>query len=371
MSTKLTKVLSLMLAVLTLMCIVSTNDTAYAATAWPSVSRTAYMEFVAAGNINVYQNKGLTTRGTCSPSSAYNAYIETGDVCYVYEMTAAYIRVSYPVSSGRKEGYIKPSSILGSTSFVERITAKGQANTLKTRGGAYYGYTESGDSVYCVTKDSSYTQIIYSAKSGSRAFKLAWVTTTDYKYAIKGEGSNVIMTYTPSSYYKNSIYYSRLVNVKLTRNQRTDIVNVAASQLGYHEGNNNAGMSGTTSGTNNYTEYNYWYYNGSHNGGSAYPWCAVFVSWCARQAGIPTSIIKNSAVASCEKSYFNLTYYDGKTYTPKTGDLFFYKDWQHVGIVKSVSGSTFVTIEGNSSSEVTSRTLNKSDYYFGVPNYNK
>ena len=99
-----------------------------------------------------------------------------------------------------------------------------------------------------------------------------------------------------STQYMNSTYYTKLKNVTITGNQRDDIVNIALSQVGYHEGNNNSELGGNnTNGSNNYTEYNYWYYSGTLNGGDAAPWCAVFVSWCARQAGIGTDIINNSA----------------------------------------------------------------------------
>ena len=188
------------------------------------------------------------------------------------------------------------------------------------------------------------------------------------------------LTYSPSYEYSTSSYYNAVKNVVLTGNQRTDIVNVAKSQVGYREGSCDADLSGWNDGShsyNNYCEYNYWYWGGYHNGGSGYPWCAVFVSWCARQAGIPTSVIKNSAGAGASSSYFNIPYYSGSSYTPKEGDLFFTQSWSHVGIVTGVSGNSFYTVEGNTSpdgsnegSGVYARTrYGFSNYYFGVPNY--
>ena len=41
--------------------------------------------------------------------------------------------------------------------------------------------------------------------------------------------------YSASYSYKNSVYYERLMNVKLTGDQVTDLCNVAKSQVGYHE----------------------------------------------------------------------------------------------------------------------------------------
>lgn len=190
----------------------------------------------------------------------------------------------------------------------------------------------------------------------------------------------VTSVYTCSSAYANSIYYQRLSGVNLTGNQRTDIINVAKSQIGYREGSCDDDLSGWNDGThayNNYCEYNYWYYGGAHNGGSAYPWCATFVSWCARQANIPTMILRNSSAAGHSSAYFNIPYYSGSSYTPQPGDLFFTSSWSHVGIVESVNGDSFTTIEGNTNNSgssngdgVYNRTRNGfSNYYFGVPNY--
>lgn len=50
-------------------------------------------------------------------------------------------------------------------------------------------------------------------------------------------------SYTPSASYRSGKYYTQLCNVSLTGNQRTDLVNVARSQLGYHEGNNTANFT--------------------------------------------------------------------------------------------------------------------------------
>lgn len=81
-------------------------------------------------------------------------------------------------------------------------------------------------------------------------------------------------------------------------------------------------------------------------------WCAIFVSWCAEQAGIPTSIIpKEEAVWKfvdfANKS--NLMHASGSGYVPKAGDLFlkYGRGAEHVGIVTGSDGTTFSSIEGN------------------------
>ncbi|MBQ8001201.1 MAG: CHAP domain-containing protein [Ruminococcus sp.] len=144
-----------------------------------------------------------------------------------------------------------------------------------------------------------------------------------------------------------------------TGNQRIDIIEIAKTQVGFREGPHND------------TKYGSWY------GLPNQPWCAMFVSWCARQAGIPTDILRNCAVAAPDYGYFDIPYYDGEEYTPQTGDLFFTKTFSHVGLVYYVDGEYCYTIEGNTNIDgsnegigVFIRTRKISDYYFGVPDYN-
>ena len=146
---------------------------------------------------------------------------------------------------------------------------------------------------------------------------------------------------------------------KNTGDQRVDIVSIAKTQIGYREGDNND------------TKYGTWY------GLPNQPWCAMFVSWCARQAKVPLDILRNCAIAAPYYGYFDIPYYDGEEYTPKQGDLFFTKTFSHVGLVDYVDGEYFYTVEGNTNDTGSStgigvfslrRTLK--DYYFGVPDYN-
>lgn len=142
---------------------------------------------------------------------------------------------------------------------------------------------------------------------------------------------------------------------KNTGNMRNDIIGVALTQVGYNEG------------SNNYTKYGVWY------GQSNSPWCGMFVSWCAKEAGIPTSVLKRTGIANPKN--FGLSYKDGQNYTPQKGDLFFKKSFSHVGLVYYTEGAYFYTIEGNTSTtsyEGTSVMIRKrkiSDFYFSSPNY--
>lgn len=163
-------------------------------------------------------------------------------------------------------------------------------------------------------------------------------------------------SYTPSSSYRSGSYYSALQDVRLTGDQRSDIVAVAKSQLNYTEGNSAKQLAGTSGGKENFTEYGNWY-------GLQDMWCATFVSWCASQAGISTSVVpKHSFTVDGLNFFINKGQaYTRKqvangTYTPQAGDIVYFKNSRnnnktnHVGIVTGWSDGTLYTIEGNTKS---------------------
>ncbi len=122
--------------------------------------------------------------------------------------------------------------------------------------------------------------------------------------------------------------------------KRDEIVEIALSQKGYHEGPNND------------TKYGEWY------GLNYNPWCAMFVSWCANQVGIPEDIIPK--FAGCTTGFRQMTQMGITTkehITPQKGDLIFF-DWDnsgdcdHVGIVTSSDGLLVYTVEGNHEDDV-------------------
>ncbi len=159
-----------------------------------------------------------------------------------------------------------------------------------------------------------------------------------------------------------------------TGNQQEDLVKVAETQIGYHEGDNND------------TKYNRW--NGKIGGypvdGYGYPWCQCFISWCANQASIGTDIIPKTAGTSTSMYFFknrglwnNSSSYGG-SYIPKKGDIIYYSKSSninspsHVGIVTNCDGSTVYTIEGNYSDKVSTRTISlnsNSIIGYATPNY--
>lgn len=115
------------------------------------------------------------------------------------------------------------------------------------------------------------------------------------------------------------------------------VLAVAASQIGYHEG---------AGGSNKY---------GQAYGADRVAWCAEFQWWAFQQAGA-SALIPKTAYTPTFASWFQQQGRAGKT--PQVGALVFY-DWpgdgvdriQHVGIVERViNSSTIQTIEGNTTS---------------------
>lgn len=141
------------------------------------------------------------------------------------------------------------------------------------------------------------------------------------------------------------------------------IVEVAEGEIGYTEGDYDT------------TKYGTWY------GGNA-AWCAMFVSWCANQANVSTSVIKKTASSGDLRSFFLAkgAYYlssgQGGNTTPMVGDIFFEGESasapNHVGIVVGVDSNNIYVIDGNCENKVSSHAISRTAgnlVAFGRPAY--
>lgn len=130
---------------------------------------------------------------------------------------------------------------------------------------------------------------------------------------------------------------------------RECFVQIAESQVGY--------INGYLSGENvafPFSQTDGWTKYGSSAGMPISPWCALFISWCADRAGIDESYMERSATADINWQDFK----DKDSYTPKSGDLVYFKYngfnnpvsyANHVGIVVEYDAQTktVITVEGN------------------------
>lgn len=147
------------------------------------------------------------------------------------------------------------------------------------------------------------------------------------------------------------------------------VIEVAETQLGYHEGANNYNDY-----ANDLTEWYGWSLQNQ-------PWCDVFVDWCfvtAYGMELASKLLCEpigGASASCavSRSRFEMAgrfSYDG----PMVGDQVFFGSGggSHTGLVVSVNGNNFETIEGNTGDSVQRRSHSVGDGYtygFGHPDY--
>ena len=132
-------------------------------------------------------------------------------------------------------------------------------------------------------------------------------------------------------------------NVVTTSNQAELMVTKAQAHVGYKEtGYSNGGF---------WSKFGDWYGSQPEIGNKSFayaPWCAMYVSYVANEAGVSRDVIPLFASCSIGKSWFEnrgrFHYRSG--YTPKRGDLIFFSIG-HVGIVTGVNGGRVSTIEGN------------------------
>lgn len=103
-------------------------------------------------------------------------------------------------------------------------------------------------------------------------------------------------------------------------------------------------------------------------------WCAIFVSWCAEQSGIPESVIPK--FQSCNDGIQKFKelgrWKDADSYTPQPGDVIFFdspSNSHHVGIVTRCDGNTVYTIEGNTTDQVAERSYNLSNPSRSIAGY--
>lgn len=230
-----------------------------------------------------------------------------------------------------------------------------------TTGDSELTYTSSDEKVVTVSKTGKLTM---------KGVGVATITVTAPKTALykKAEVKVPVSIYilakrlSYSSSYKAHKYYKALMALKLTSGKRHNIVSIALSQLGYHEGKSSSQLGGNGTGDGNYTEY------GRYYGFTCAPWCAMFVNWCARELGVSTGVIpKYAAVAYYHSFYrgkgrfYSWTKVRKKQYQPKIGDIIIYSNVKggtahHIGYVISAtytsSKVTITTVEGNTSDQV-------------------
>ena len=163
------------------------------------------------------------------------------------------------------------------------------------------------------------------------------------------------------------------------------VLTLAAKYIGYKEKASNKDLYSFegNAGKGNYTMFQeelakagFW-----NNNKQGYEWCTSFVAWCFwRLCGNVEAkrilCLTGDYGASCV-SWAKYYAAQARLFTkPQVGDQYFQRDSRdglpcHTGIVESVNGNTFVTIEGNYGNAVqrVTRYLDSTVYGFGRPKY--
>lgn len=130
-----------------------------------------------------------------------------------------------------------------------------------------------------------------------------------------------------------------------------NMLNIALSQVGYHERNSDGSI-----GSGNFTQFGEWY------GMNGQPWCAMFVSWVANEAGLLGSVVPRHASTTVgANAYMERGLYERRDsgYRPREGDTIFFQNpstggFVHVGLVVAFDpqSNRVYTVEGNTSNQV-------------------
>ncbi len=157
-----------------------------------------------------------------------------------------------------------------------------------------------------------------------------------------------------------------------------DFIAVAKTQIGYTELSTSTGKPLGINDDGGYTKYGAWF------GAPTVAWCAFFVTWCANQAGISSSVIPRFGNCEALTDWYKGRdrYLYASSSMPRTGDLIFY-NWSggriasHIGIVTGVSGNNIYTVEGNTGSShgyrCEAKVRTRGAYYiigYARPDYN-
>ena len=184
------RVCSLLLALIMLVSAIPLNT--FAVSNWPVFSESQYAEYKVPGQVDVYADADLSKRGTEVPYKEYNnARIDAGDVIFIYAINATSCRFKYPVGNSYRVGYARTSTLFGVSAPTEAFAAQEKVSTYTGAStSSRSGSVAIGDTVYKLgTTKSGYALIMYTALSGSRSMKIAFVTKSDYERTKGNSGS--------------------------------------------------------------------------------------------------------------------------------------------------------------------------------------
>lgn len=216
----------------------------------------------------------------------------------------------------------------------------------------------SGNTILSFKNSLSDNTILVSSVAKQTLMKLEETENIKEEIQEKNEESNIVVEETPTieETPKSTIKEYSYISPSGTGNET--MVQIASSQVG--------NIGGET----------YWRWYGFN---SRVPWCGIFISWVANQAGLSTDTIPKFAKVSDGVNWFvNRNLFRNRNYTPRSGDLIFFDydnngQADHVGLVKKVENGKIYTVEGNIKNdrchELNYNIGDNIIYGYGTPNY--
>lgn len=197
------KFVSLTMALIMLLTIVSVSLIPVSAASWPSTKNIKTYVISTGNNTTVYQ--------TASSSSKYGT-IYAGDLITILGYSGSRLKVSYPTSKGSKTGYIDKSKVTSGT--INYATSKWTATSSMTAyrrssDSSTIGSVSKNDVCYSIATSGSRTQIIYPISGG---WKMGWVSTSSIP---RNEDTNIISN-TSSKTLTNALYGINVKSSKIT-----------------------------------------------------------------------------------------------------------------------------------------------------------
>lgn len=196
-----------------------------------------------------------------------------------------------------------------------------------------------------------------------------WTVTSDLTQDVIEEDYEITRDSQYTEEYLNDLVTTtkEYLGIKTTSRGGGNIAAVALAE--WEKAQNMEEGTYELTGNNDGVKYNTWYYGYEVYGNDTYPWCCVFVSWCANECGYLDDIVLPSngghGYAGCttlynvivgpqygyESHYTRDCYPLGSEYTPVPGDLIFFAGsvgvWEHIGIVVEVTDEYIRVVDGN------------------------
>jgi hypothetical protein len=135
--------------------------------------------------------------------------------------------------------------------------------------------------------------------------------------------------------------------------QAEKIIEIARGETGYLEKKSNAKLDDKTANAGSGNFVKYWRDLRPSLQGSF--WCACFISWCARKAGVAEDVFPTFFDCDVGMEWFRKRsrFIKRGGGIPKPGDVVFFGvpgDSKHVGLVRKTENGRVLTVEGNTSS---------------------